>query len=150
MKIQNRLTLQFTVITGVILLLVFSSVYLVTVLITHGEFFDRLRERTTIAENIYFEKDELTKTIYEQFERSYLKKLPDEVVQIFNEKNEKQYIENNPATFYSKETIEKIRSKGMYRFADFEHQVLGEYYHDNQGDFVIFVSAKDIYGNERL
>jgi len=150
MKIQNRLTFQFTGITGIILLLVFGLVYIATLFITHGEFFDRLRERLTIAENIYFEKDELTKTIYEQFEKSYLKKLPDEVVQIFNAKNEKQYVEDNPSTFYPKETIAKVRGKGTYRFDDLDHQIIGEYYHDNQGDFVIFVSAKDIYGNVRL
>ena len=123
MTIRNRLTFQYALITGVILLLVFGAIYIVTVQITRNEFFDRLRERTTIAENIYFEEDELTKSIYEQFQEKFLSKLPDEMVQIFDDKNEllhiegiKISVEKKLPSVYSVDRIEEIRRKGTHHF----------------------------------
>ncbi len=150
MRIRDRLTIQFTVLAGIILLAVLAVIYFVTVIITHNEFYDRLKERADIAAQIYLDQDELSKNSYQLVQQKFLKTLPDEIIQIFNASDRRQFIENNPRTFFSPSLIEKVRNQNELTYSENEHLIIGKYFHDNQGDFVIFVSALDTYGNERL
>ena len=59
MKIGRRLTLQFTLIVGLIFISVLLSVYLLSLYNTQYIFYERLKERVFITSNIFFEKEEL-------------------------------------------------------------------------------------------
>ena len=150
MQIRNRLTLQFTLLAGLIIIGLLFSLYAITVIITQNEFYDRLKERDEVAANIFLERDELNKSLYEAFEKKYLRSLPHEVIQIFDESNEKKFIENNPDSYFPIERIEQVRKSKNITYMDGDAQVVGSYHHDNEGDFVIFVSAVDVYGRAHL
>jgi len=150
MTIRNRLTIQFTTLVGIILLLVLFSIYIVTGIISKKQFYDRLKERADIAAQIFLEQDELSKNSYELVQQKYFKKLPGEVIQIFNSQNNKQFIADDPKTIYSGLLLDKVRREKVVFDSDPAGQLVGTYYQDNQGDFVIFVKANDGAGHERL
>ncbi|MCX6292297.1 MAG: HAMP domain-containing sensor histidine kinase [Bacteroidetes bacterium] len=150
MTIRNRLTLQFTGLVGILLLLVLMSIYFVTKFITRNEFYDRLKERADIAAQIFLEQDELSKNSYDLVQQKYFKKLPGEIIQIFNSQNNTQFIADNPKSFFSSQLLDKVRKEKVVYYKEQENQVVGTYYLDNQGDFVIFVLAADGAGAMRL
>ncbi len=150
MTIRNRLTLQFTTLVGIILLLVLLSIYIVTQVIARNQFYDRLKERADIAAQIFLEQDELSKNSYELVQQKFFKKLSGEIIQIFNADNNKQFIADNPKAFFSAELLNKVRNNKVVYYSEERNQVVGTYYEDNQGDFVIFVAAADTAGQARL
>jgi signal transduction histidine kinase len=149
-KIGRKLTLQFTGIVSVILAVVLASIYSLTAISAKDEFYDKLKERAFAAANIFLEQDEVTKDRYEVFQKKYLESLPEEIVQVYDERNLNAFIERNEKLPTPKALLDKIRSERIVRYSEGTRQALGLYYEDNQGNFVILASAVDVAGHTKL
>ncbi len=151
MTIRTRLTLLFTGLMAVVLGFILVAIYALSVANTRSEFFGRLRERTTIAANVFLEKDELARQTLMQFNTRYLVTLPEEIVFLIDSAGTHRFVETSDAPIQPSHTwIEAVRTNGAIQEFDNGTQRYGTYYHDNQGDFVIIAQARDVYGQSKL
>lgn len=142
MKIKDRLALYFTLISTGTLLCVLFAVYITFLKLMEAEFFARLTDRTMVTAKLYLEADEISNDSLNQVREQYLDKLNGEVIRIYNDKNKATFI-GDDQQYWSINTIEKVRQNNKIKFKEGNRQVVGIYYKDNQGDFVILASAID-------
>lgn len=150
MKIGNRLALQFTVFFAVVIISILSVTYLLARNFTLRDFYIRLEERAYIVSQYFLEEDELNKTLYEPYIAKFRQSLQREIVQIYNSNNENQFVGRNQAESFSIDTLNLIRTRNRLHFTRSDRQFAGIFYRDNQGDFVIIVSAEDLEGKAKL
>ncbi|MBE9601839.1 HAMP domain-containing sensor histidine kinase [Pedobacter sp. MC2016-24] len=149
MKIKDRLSLYFTLISTFILLLVLCSVYFMFAKFMEADFFARLTDRTMVTAKLYLEADEISADSLDKVRNQYLEKLNGEVIRIYNSKNSAAFI-GDDQQYWTNETIDKVRKLKKLNFRDGNRQVVGIFYKDNQGDFVILASALDKSTHYRL
>lgn len=142
MKIKDRLALYFTLISTLILLGVLFAIYFTFLKFMQAEFFSRLTDRTMVTAKLYLEADEISSDSLSRVREQYLEKLTGEVIRIYNNKNDASFI-GDDQQYWSTETIERVRRAKKIQFKEGQRQVVGIYYKDNQGDFVILASAID-------
>ena len=144
MKLKDRLALYFTSVSTLVLLCVLFGVYFTFERFMRAEFFARLTDRTMVTAKLYLEADEISARSLDKVRAQYLIKLNSEVTRIYDSKNAATFIGDNQQ-YWTSETIDKVRRKKKLQYLDGNRQVVGIYYKDNQGDFVILASAID-YG----
>lgn len=128
---------------------VLCVVYFTFMKFLQADFFERLTDRTMVTATLYLEADEISREALDVVRQKYLQKLSDEVIRIYDEKDRASFI-GDAAQYWTKSTIEKVRRKKYLQYKDGEKQVVGIYYKDNQGDFVILASATDFGSHNRL
>ncbi|MEQ7800388.1 ATP-binding protein [Pedobacter sp. ASV1-7] len=149
MKIKDRLALYFTLSTTLIMLVILSAIYFTFLKFMEADFFARLTDRTMVTAKLYLEADEISSDSLNKIRSLYLEKLNSEVIRIYDSKNSAAFI-GDDQQYWSNSTINKVRNAKKLRFKDGERQVVGIYYKDNQGDFVIIASAVDQSTHYRL
>ncbi|SDJ12322.1 Signal transduction histidine kinase [Pedobacter sp. ok626] len=142
MKIRDRLALYFTLSSTLVMLILLSAIYFTFLKFLEADFFARLTDRTMVTAKLYLEADEISTDSLSKVRNLYLEKLNGEVIRIYNSKNNAAFI-GDDQQYWSTSTINKVRNLGKLKFKDGERQVVGIYYKDNQGDFVIIASAVD-------
>ncbi|WP_231424131.1 HAMP domain-containing sensor histidine kinase [Pedobacter sp. Leaf250] len=149
MKIKDRIALYFTLISTSMLFAVLCVIYFTFMKFLEADFFERLTDRTMVTAKLYLEADEISRDAMNDVRHKYLQKLNGEVTRIYDYKNRATFI-GDSAQYWSKATIEKVRKNKRLKYTDGERQVVGIYYKDNQGDFVILASATDQGSHDRL
>ncbi|RZL13582.1 MAG: HAMP domain-containing protein, partial [Pedobacter sp.] len=149
MKIKDRIALYFTLISTSMLFAVLCVIYFTFMKFLEADFFERLTDRTMVTAKLYLEADEISRDALNDVRHKYLQKLNGEVTRIYDYKNRATFI-GDSAQYWSKATIEKVRKNKRLKYTDGERQVVGIYYKDNQGDFVILASATDQGSHDRL
>lgn len=149
MKIKDRLAISLTMTSAIALFAVLSAVYLIFLKFLESDFFDRLNDRTRVTAELYLEADEISRDALNEVRHKYLLKMNSEVIRIYNSDNTAVFI-GDDQHFWSKQIIQKVREKGRLQFKDGARQVVGMFYKDNQGDFVILASAIDQSTKDRL
>lgn len=149
MRIKNRLSLYFTLISSGVLLLVLVAIYVAIGVFSRTDFFARLKDRASVAAQLYLEADEISSDSLNTVRELYLEKLPGELVRFYDSRNAAAFIQDRQQ-YWTSDVIEKVRKQGYLQYVDGQRQVVGIDYKDNQGDFVILVSARDIGANERM
>lgn len=142
MKIKDRLGLYFTLISTLTLLGVLTVVYFTFLKVMEAEFYDRLTDRTMVTAKLYLEADEISSDALDKVREKYLESLNSEVIRIYNDRNSASFI-GDDEQFWTNNIINKVRKAGKLRFKEGDRQVVGIFYKDNQGDFVILASAID-------
>ncbi|HET6993305.1 MAG TPA: HAMP domain-containing sensor histidine kinase, partial [Bacteroidia bacterium] len=92
---------------------------------------------------------EETPAFIQSFQKKYLRTLPGEIIRMYNEADQPVFIDSTDIFTFPKSLIDYVRKKRIYEFQDGKKQVLGILYPDNQGNFVIIVSAIDEAGRAR-
>ncbi|RZK19248.1 MAG: HAMP domain-containing histidine kinase [Pedobacter sp.] len=149
MKIKDRIALYFTLISTSMLLIVLCMVYFTFMKFLKADFFERLTDRTMVTAKLYLEADEISRDALNDVRHKYLQKLNGEVTRIYDYKNQATFI-GDSAQYWTKTTIERVRKQKHLKYSDGERQVVGIYYKDNQGDFVVLASATDQGSQNRL
>jgi signal transduction histidine kinase len=150
MKIKNKLTFYYTIVVGLIFLIIDIYIYFLTSTTIKKNFFSSLKERAGITAMVFLEQDEQRASVIKPFQKKYLVELPNEVIRIYNEKNEPVFIDSSDIFTFSESMINEIRKQKNIEISLNNRQVFGEYYNDNQGDFVIIASAIDENGKKTL
>ncbi len=149
MKIKDRIALFFTLISTTMLLMVLCVVYFTFMKFLEADFFERLTDRTMVTATLYLEADEISRDDLDVVRQKYLQKLNGEVIRIYDEKDRATFI-GDSTQYWTKSIIDKVRQKKHLKYDDGEKQVVGIYYKDNQGDFVILAAAADFGSHKRL
>jgi signal transduction histidine kinase len=148
MKIKNRLAFNFSLISAAVLLIILAVIYISFYSLFKSEFYEHLNDRAKVAAQLYLEADEISSDSLGHVREHYLEKLPTELLGIYDERN-RSFI-GNKQQYWSDKIIDKVRKRKSLRFTVGERQAVGIYYYDNQGNFVILVSAIDEQNNIRL
>lgn len=150
MKIRNRLSIQFTALVASILLVFCVAIYYVTFLQIQKDFFDQLRDRTFTTAYMFLEEDELPPDIFDTIRQRFMRSLSGEIAQLYDMKNNIRFLAESGEVEYSDELVNFIRDNEYHEFIDGERQAVGIFYRDNQGDFVVIVSAINTIGQAHL
>ncbi len=149
MEIKNRLALYFTLISALILFIALTVIYLTFHSFATSDFYGRLNDRAKIAAQLYLEADEISADSLSHVQERSLKELPGEVMRFYNDDNSATFIKDRQQYWDSK-VIDMVRKRKEVSFTEGDRQTVGIYYNDNQGNFVILVSAIDIQGHRRI
>ncbi|MDP9048196.1 MAG: HAMP domain-containing histidine kinase [Bacteroidota bacterium] len=149
MKIKNRLSLYFTAISAVVLLIVQVVICISFSSFIKTDFYGHLMDRAHVTAQRYLEADEISADSLNHVQERYLQRLPAEVIRLYDEKNAASFIKDKNQ-FWSPAVIENVRKTRQAEFTEGDRQTVGIYYNDNQGNFVILVSAIDLQGHKRL
>jgi signal transduction histidine kinase len=149
MKIKNRLSLYFALITAVILFIALVIIYISFNSIVRADFDNRLIDRAKVAAQLYLKADEISSDSLARVRSRYLRQLNGEVVRFYDSRNSPKFIKDSDQ-YWTDKVINQVRKRHELIFTQGDHQSVGIYYKDNQGDFVILVSAIDVQGNKRL
>ncbi len=150
MKIKNKLTLIYTIIVAMILLALIVYVYALLKLNAHQFFYEKLGNRAMITAQVFLEKDEVSATIFKDFEKRYSQTLPGETIRVYDEHNQPAFIEEAKKGDFPTDLIERIRKEKKVEIDEGANQIVGIQYSDNQGEFVIIASAEDFSGEHSL
>ncbi|MDB5130732.1 MAG: cusS [Mucilaginibacter sp.] len=149
MKIRNRLSLYFTAISAVVLLIVEIVICISFNSYIKTDFYSHLMDRAHVTAQRYLEADEISTDSLNRVQERYLQRLPNEVIRLYDDKNSASFIKDKNR-FWSAAVIDETRRNKQLEFTEGSRQTVGIYYNDNQGNFVILVSAIDVQGHKRL
>ncbi|MCJ8167495.1 ATP-binding protein [Pontibacter sp. E15-1] len=150
MTIRSKLTLQFAGIFAFILLLFSLVVYYFTSLYRQDDFYTRIRRRTTIVARHILEADEVGPKQRRLNQISYYQELPYEAIRIYRTDGELIFSKGEGDLGVTPALLAKISQKKMLQYDAHERQVVGVYYPDNQGDFIVLASSVDAYSLRKL
>jgi signal transduction histidine kinase len=149
MKIKTRLSLYFMLISSGALLIVLVALYIAVYSFFTADFYSRLTDRTNLASQLYLKADELAADSLLQIQQQYLEKLSGEVIRIYD-RNDLSAFKMDHNIYWTKDIINQVRRDGYIEYEEDRRKVVGRFYHDNQGDFVILASAIDINSERRM
>ncbi|WDF54432.1 HAMP domain-containing sensor histidine kinase [Mucilaginibacter sp. KACC 22063] len=149
MKIKDRLAFYYTLLSSGTLLIIMTVMYLAFYVFFRSDFYDRLNDRAKVAAQLYLDADELPTDSLTRLRERMISALPEEVIRIYNAKNMASFIRDKQQ-YWSDDIIDRVRQDKSATFTEGSYQTIGINYRDNQGDFVIMVSAHDKQGQRRL
>ncbi len=146
MKIKTKLALLYTSITVGILVIVFVFVYLLTAKNIDNNYDTLLFDKALITAQKHFEKDELNQHAYQKILDSYQRLLPETTERVIIVNN-RQDATDELAPFLDNKQIEELFNKQQVKFEIDNLSGVGIYYPDNEGNFIIIVTARNIQGD---
>ena len=149
MKVKNRLSLEFTFLFAVLLLMVLTGIYFFVEHNRVKNYFNALDQRAIIAAQFYLAEDNLSKENFHEVTKSFPKSLSREVIRIYDARYRSRFIPDNDI-FWSKSILQQVTTQKHIHFIQKDQQVTGIYYVDNSGDYIIMVSAFDVSGERDM
>lgn len=150
MNLKRKLALRSTLVCALTLLIVFSCTIYFYRKYTINYFYNRLNERAIVFATIFLEKDELVKSKYQEYAKKFFQTLNHESVQIYDSTDHVAFVDEIDEFDVDSSILYAIRHKGEKQFAIGDRQYAGVYYKDNQGNYVIVASGRNINGAARL
>jgi signal transduction histidine kinase len=144
MKIRNRFTLTSS--------LTFSVVFVIASLITYFSFYsysekivyNELQKTCLLTGIFYLEKDELPENQHLVIGQQFRENSLEMITRVYNNKNQIVYGDKKVDENINAEKLDFIRKNRKFNFKSKHHFYFGNYYHDNQGDFVVIVKKNDV------
>jgi signal transduction histidine kinase len=151
MTITNKLTLLFTGLVAIIILLSASAIYYFTAEFRKQDFQERLNNKGENIAKLLIKVEEIDNELLKKIEKDNPLTLPKEQITIFDYKNRILFksgesIIANPDS----SIIDKIRLNGSVFYQVGKNDVVGFLYADRYERFVVWVTAQDIYGYRKL
>jgi signal transduction histidine kinase len=134
--------LLFTLLIAALSLSLQLSMYYVNILYMEREFYTSLRERAVITAQFFLEQDEVTAKRHHELQTKYLHILPDEVIRIYDENDQMQFIEENIDYNFPSDILKKVRLRKEVTYSERgDRQTLGLVYDNGKQVYVILASA---------
>src|SRR5580658_7098756 len=149
MKIRDRLSLQFAGLSAVLLFLVLAAIYGLFWNNRQQDFYTHLLDRAITNAELFLAQDNLSAEKFRDVQRKYPQTLPDEIVHIYNDKDESVFIKDSSFQ-WNRTIIDRVRRDKSVTYSQGTRQTVGIFYPDNSGDFVILASAIDKDGFAKL
>jgi signal transduction histidine kinase len=151
MQIRTRLTLQFLLTAGVIMIIASAAIYIFAAHFIREEFYRRLSNRANNTARMLIEVDEIDAELLTRIEANNPVRLPDERIVILDYRNnilyssdEKGVIKLNGALF------DRIRLEKRIRFNQGSYEILGLLYQGRYERFVVIAAATNEDGIRNL
>jgi signal transduction histidine kinase len=148
MKIRNKIVITFTVLVSFVLLFSFTLVYYLSINYLKQDFYERVKEKANLTAWKYFEQDEMSPSMYAKMLESFIKSLPDAEEIVLDTKYHK-LVKDSLDKFLPKDLVQNLFKGKTIKFLMHEKQGVGIYYPDNQGNFIVIITAIDKIGNQQ-
>ncbi len=151
MKIRERLSLLFTLLTAAIILVFAALVYYAAYQNRETEFYNRLKKEGITKANLFFTAKVDTATLQKIYKNN--RETINEVeVAIYDTTFQLRYHDALDIDFVkeTEQMIDEIRKKKEVRFYQKEWQVIGLLFHVDQKDYIIMAAAYDQFGYKKL
>ncbi len=150
MTIRNRLTLRFTGLVASILLLTFVSIYAFCWYYISQDFFRRLDRRANTTGDLLI-RHRLDADLMRQLSQPRKDQLPNQKTLVFDERDSLIFATNNPVSLrVTPALLTSIRKNKRRDFEEKSYYVSASRYSTASGQFVVVVSAENLYGDAFL
>lgn len=152
MQIRTKLSLQFALLTGAILVVFSVAIFLFSANHRKQEFTNRLSEKAINTAMLLIDVKEINNNLMRIIDSSNYSSLADAEVVVFDYfKRSRIYVSGGPSNLNIDEAlITKIMNKGKYIFNQGEREAVGLLYTNGLRRFIVIASATDIYGKTRI
>lgn len=151
MQIRTRLTLQFLLIGGMIMIIASIAIYLSSANFRVEEFYNRLRDKAMNTANLLFNSDGVDANRILKIENDSPVFLQNEKIVILNFNNDTVYnSDENSDIIIRNNVLEKIRLGYDVTYKQDMYDVLGTLYYTKYDRFVIIAAAVDFEGINHL
>lgn len=153
MKIKYRITLLFTVVVTLILLIVCSSIYYFSDLNRQKDFKKRLRNRALTTVNLLLTVQGIDNNLLRKIDETTIITIRDKSVVIYNDRNEElySYTDSNIAPVrVDSSVLKKARKTGEYNFTVGQREVIVINHQNHNQKYTIVAAAYDKDGLEKL
>jgi two-component system, OmpR family, sensor histidine kinase ArlS len=147
MEIKNRITLQFTAIVFLLLILFSSLIYYISFATRYKNFNSRLEERALNTAKLLLEVKEINADLLKDIRRNYFVTLTGEFVRIYDENDRIIFSDDTISFHISPAQLRQAREKGYFDFRIGDRQVVAVPY---KNKYIITSSAVNIVGAEQL
>jgi methyl-accepting chemotaxis protein len=147
MKIRSRISIIFSILTSLVLIVFGATIYLLESYHQTVDFQNRLKDRIEITENFFLEKENFSETEFVKIRKQFLHTLPDETVEVIKLKD------NTVPNFKLKnlKPIEdQVLSLNSYSFELKKIQGESKQFRVKGESYLIIVTAIDTIGKENL
>lgn len=152
MKIRNKITFIFILLIAFLQIVIFSFIYFFSERYTENEFYLRLSQRASIAAQAYIEKDHINLEIYDDIRTRHLQTLPNETERIYTMqmldsiiRGESTDVNGLPVSFL-KQTLNANYAEILIE----DTYYTGLFYKDSKEQFLVVLSAQDLYGKSKM
>ncbi|MEZ0129664.1 ATP-binding protein [Flavobacterium sp. LBUM151] len=152
MNLKNKLAVNSSLLFAFTVGLVMAGSFLLFRTHMKDLYYDNLEDHAMTTALFYFEKDEIKEinsARYRQIEIQY-NRINNESIRVYDARTKKLFINDNVAIKLSDQYLNLIKKDKIVHFKINERQLVGLFYKDNQGDFIIVVSGVDRAGNHQL
>jgi signal transduction histidine kinase len=145
MKIRNKIVLTFTAMVSFVLLISFSLVYYLSSRYIESDFYDRVHEKATLTAWKYYEKDEMSELLYKKVIDKGVMVLPD-ASEIVLDAGFKNQVADSLNKILPENLVRDLLAGKNIKFRNHDQQSIGLFYPDNQGNFIILITAVNKIG----
>jgi signal transduction histidine kinase len=151
MQIRTKLTLQFFIIGGVIMIIASAAIYFSSASFRREDFYNRLENKANNTAKLLIDVEEIDATLLKKIETDNPINLPEEKIIILDYKNDTLFsTDDNGEIIIDKKLNDRIRLEGNVRYRQEPFEVLGLLYTGQYDRFVVVAAAVDIYGLLKL
>ena len=147
MTIRDRLSLQFTLLSALLLFVVLAGIYLLTAQYRRTDFRARLLDRAITHAQLFLAQDNMSAEKFRDVQNKYPLSLPQEVVRIYDDSDKPVFIQNGSFQ-WPRIVIDRARKSRLTSWQEGDKFTCGLYYIDNSGNFTILASAVDTFGRQ--
>jgi len=149
MQIKRKISLIYTVLTSFVMLCSFTFIYYLSYKYNQEEFYLRLKEKADIITQKDFEEDELNQSDFDVIIDKNTKTIPEAGILSLNINNPK-VVRDSLYKIFPEKQIKQLLSGENVQSKINDKQSVGVFYADNQGKFIVVVSAVDTFGINKL
>jgi signal transduction histidine kinase len=147
MQIRTRLTLQFLLLGGIIMIIASAAIYLSSANFRSEDFYNRLMDKARGTANLLFNTDGVDANRILRIENNSPVLLQNEKIVILNYNNDTVYKSDEKSDIVMKNNIvERVRSGYKVAYKQEPYDVIGTLYYTKYDRFVIIAAAIDAEG----
>jgi signal transduction histidine kinase len=150
MTIRTRLTVLFTAVVSILLLLFCIVIYLLAELHRRNQFNERLRAEATTSAELLFGKETVSPELFKLLDKNHLTVLNEEELIIYDYRDSLVYESGTDYLKVDKTVLNRVRLENEVRWNEGPREVVGVLFSDQYNRFVVFASAIDKYGYSKV
>lgn len=146
MTIRSRLTVWFTGIVSVLLLLFCLVIYLIAGQLRQREFQERLREEALSSAELLVGRKTISAELFKLLDLNHLTVLNEEEIIIYDRTDQIRYESGTDYLAISQETLNRVRQEKEIYWREGDREIVGTAFTNKSTLFVVFASGVDKYG----
>ncbi|RDB05533.1 HAMP domain-containing sensor histidine kinase [Runella aurantiaca] len=150
MTIRTRLTLLFTAVVSILLLLFCIVIYLLAERHRKAQFYEQLKAEANTNVELLFGKETFSPELYKWLDKNHLTVLNEEEIIIYNYRDSLVYESGTDFLKVDKTILNQVRLEKEFRWDEGKREVVGVLFADEYNRFVVFASAVDKYGHSEV
>ncbi len=151
MRTRFKLTLQFTLLVSLIVLLSFLGIYYFTHSYIETRFYSRLKSKAITTAELLVKVDQIDSKLLKVIEKTNKDVLYKEKISIYNYKNQEIYTNNDTVKFeIGRRFLNDVRLEGTATTTYKEIQILGIPYYDKYNRLLVLAGGVDLHGLDTL